>query len=135
MEHEAALIRAFVLPRRRARYFQFLNYPVRRKKLLRVLDHLQNLDARYVQRIPPDKQSATDIATLLRRKGAPPTCHVISASRNLDGREMSLLTVLAEVVGCRIGTLLSCIPGRLGYFESEEVGERYLLERPGTRQP
>ena len=135
MEHEAALIRAFVLPRRRNRYFHFLNDPTRRAKLLRALDHLQNLDARYVQRIPPDKQSATEIATLLRRKGAPPTCHVISASRNLDGREMPLRTVLAVVVGCRIGTLLSCIPGRLGYFESEEVGERYLLERPGTRQP
>ncbi len=132
MEHEAALIRAFVLPRKRNRYFQFLNDPMRRETLLRGLDHLQNLDARYVQRIPPDKQSATDIETLLRRKGAPATCHVVSASRNLDGREMPLLTVLAEVVGCGTGTLLSCIPGRLGYFESEEVGERYLLERPGT---
>ena len=135
MEHEAALIRAFVLPRRRNRYFQFLNDPMRREKLLRVLDHLQNLDARYAQRIPPDKQSATDIETLLRRKGAPVTCHVISASRNLDGRKMPLLTVLAEVVGRGIGTLLSCIPGRLGYFQSEEVGERYLLERPRTCQP
>ncbi len=135
MEHEAALIRAFVLPRRRARYLQFLNYPVRREKSLRVLDHLRNLDARYVQRIPPDKQSATDIETLLRRKGAPTTCHVISASLNLDGREMPLLTVLAEVVGCGMATLLSCIPGRLGYFESEDVGERYLLERPRACQP
>ena len=135
MEHEAALIRAFVLPRRRARYLQFLNYPVRREKSLRVLDHLRNLDARYVQRIPPDKQSATDIETLLRRKGAPTTCHVISASRNIDGREMPLLTVLAEVVGCGMATLLSCIPGRLGYFESEDVGERYLLERPRACQP
>ena len=135
MEHEAALIRAFVLPRRRARYFQFLNYPVRREKSLRVLDHLRNLDARYVHQIPPDKQSATDIETLLRRKGAPATCHVVSASRNLDGREMPLLTALAEVVGCGIGTLLSCIPGRLGYFESEEDGERYLLERPRACQP
>ncbi len=132
MEHEWALIRAFVLPRRRARYLQFLNYPRRREKSLRVLDHLQNLDARYAHQIPPDKQSATDIETLLRRKGAPSTCHVISASRDLDGREMPLLTVLTEVVGSGIGTLLSCIPGRLGYFESEEVGERYLLERPGT---
>lgn len=135
MEHEAALIRAFVLPRRRARYFQFLNYPVRREKSLRVLDHLRNLDARYVQRIPPDKQSATDIETLLRRKGAPTICHVVSASLNLDGREMPLLTVLAEVVGCGMATLLSCIPGRLGYFESEDVGERYLLERPRACQP
>ncbi len=132
MEDEAALIRAFVLPRRRNRYFHFLNDPRRRAKLLRALDHLQNLDARYVQRIPPDKHSATDIATMLRHKGAPSTCHVISGSRDLDGREMPLGMVLAEVVGCGMGTLLSCIPGRLGYFESEEVGERYLLERPGA---
>jgi len=27
------------------------------------------------------------------------------------------------------GTLLSCIPGRLGYFEGEDPGERYVLAR------
>ncbi len=135
MEHEAALIEAFVLPRSRARYLEFLPKPMLRERLLRALDHLHDLDARYAHRIPPDKQNASDIATLLRHKGAPSTCHVISGSRDLDGREMPLGMVLAEVVGCGMGTLLSCIPGRLGYFESEEVGERYLLERPGTCQP
>ena len=25
----------------------------------------------------------------------------------------------------------SCLPGSLGYFEGEEIGERYVLERRG----
>jgi len=28
-----------------------------------------------------------------------------------------------------MGAFVSCIPGKLGYFESEEPGERYVLER------
>jgi hypothetical protein len=35
----------------------------------------------------------------------------------------------AQIHGLGHGTLLSCLPGSLGYFEGEEIGERYVLER------
>jgi hypothetical protein len=28
-----------------------------------------------------------------------------------------------------IGTVLSCIPGRLAYYEAEDAGERYIFSR------
>jgi hypothetical protein len=37
------------------------------------------------------------------------------------------LSALKEVVGYGMGTLISCIPGRLAYFESED--ERYILQK------
>ncbi len=57
---------------------------------------------------------------------APETCHVIGGEH--DGRDMELLTALKQIVGYRTGTVLSCIPGKLAYFEGE-IRERFLLVR------
>jgi hypothetical protein len=47
----------------------------------------------------------------------------------LDGREFPLEEALNAVVGRGMGAFVSCLRGRLAYFEGEEPGERYLLER------
>jgi hypothetical protein len=36
-------------------------------------------------------------------------------------------TALKETVGAQMGTLISCVPGKLGYFEDEDG--RCILER------
>jgi hypothetical protein len=41
---------------------------------------------------------------------------------------MALAEALEAVVGGGFGTLISCIPGRLGYFEGELPRDRKLLE-------
>jgi hypothetical protein len=38
-----------------------------------------------------------------------------------------LESALKETVGCQMSTLISCLPGRLGYFEDEDG--RCILER------
>jgi len=38
----------------------------------------------------------------------------------LDGQELLLESALESVVGNGIGTILSCIPGKLAYFEGED---------------
>lgn len=58
--------------------------------------------------------------------GAPKTCHVIGGEH--DGEDMELLAALKAIVGYGRGTVLSCIPGKLGYFEGE-IQERFLLVR------
>jgi hypothetical protein len=40
---------------------------------------------------------------------------------------MDLKTALRETIGSQMGTFLSCVPGRLAYFEDEE--ERCILQR------
>jgi hypothetical protein len=42
-----------------------------------------------------------------------------------------LRDAINQILGVGHGTLLSCVPGRLGYFEGEDPGERYILERRG----
>jgi hypothetical protein len=44
----------------------------------------------------------------------------------LDGREHSLESALGEVVGYGMGMILSCIPGKLAFVESEDG--RFILE-------
>jgi hypothetical protein len=43
---------------------------------------------------------------------------------------MELEKALAEIIGQGMGTFISCIPGKLGYFEGEDPGERYLVCGP-----
>lgn len=129
VNHEEALIRAFVRPERRARLLGLLGSPKGRVKLRASLAHFDDLDLRFAKVVSPTKHAAQDIEVTLRSKGAPETCHVVSESAALDGRDMPLASALVEIVGRGMGAFVSCVPGKLGYFESEDRGERYILER------
>ena len=51
----------------------------------------------------------------------------MSDNSSIDGKEMPLKEALLEIVGADAGALVSCIPGKLAYFEMEGFSERYLL--------
>jgi hypothetical protein len=134
MDHETALINAFVLRTKRARLAQFLRSPKRRGKLLDGLYHFRDLDPRFLVEIAPCDQHAEAIADLLARRGAPSQCHVISTDRELDGRDLPLVEALRQIVGRGQGAaLVSCVPGRLGYFEGESPKDRFILDRLSGR--
>jgi len=127
---EASVVRAFVAPAKRERYVEGLSNPKRRSRFLdRLNHHIDDIDPQCRVSIPSASQSAAGIEQLLRARGAPSECYVMSSWARLDGREMPLGEALREVVGRQMGTLISCVPGRLGYYESEEIKARYLLER------
>ncbi len=128
-QHEDALIRAFVRADRQTRLLDLLGSPKGRRKLRAALAHFRDLEPRFARRVAPAQQRPPAIEALLRSKGAPEICHVIAEASDLDGREMPLAEALESIVGQGVGALVSCLPGRLGYFESEETGERYVLER------
>ena len=128
-DHESALIEAFVVKPRRERLLTSLRDRRRRAKAVDRLNHFQDLDPRFLVHIAPRDQTPTGIAALLEERGAPATCHVVSSAADLDGEEMPLLAALEGVVGFGAGTLLSCVPGRLAYFEGEEANDRYILQR------
>jgi hypothetical protein len=129
MDEEVALIRAFVIPPKRGRLVGFVQNPTRRHKLLDLLPHFRDLDPRFVVDIPPDQQGANAIFAALRERGAPPMCRIISTNAALDGREAQLADALTGVVGLGYGTLLSCVRGRLAYFEGEMPKDRCILMR------
>ena len=127
--HEEQFARSFIVPERRARYLSLLESERGRKKLLAGFYHCHDLDSRFAQPVPSNHQSAQAIEQLLKSKGAPATCYVMSADTSLDNREMSLSEALEETVGGDGGTFISCIAGKLAYFELEPFDGRYILER------
>ena len=129
MDHETALINAFIIPAKRARLTRLLRNPKRRSKIIATLYHFHDLDPRFLVEIAPSDQRNDAILAFLIKRGAPRLCHLISTDRDLDGRDLPLAEALDEIVSFGEGTLVSCIPGRLGYFEGEEMKDRYILDR------
>jgi hypothetical protein len=131
IEHEAVFVRAFVIAAKQQRFVELLANPKRRRHVLETLYHLKDVDPRFMVKIPPAEQTAERIVALLRARGAPEQCYVISTDEYLDGKTATLCDAIARIIGVGHGTLLSCVPGQLGYFEGEDAGARYVLERRG----
>ena len=66
---------------------------------------------------------------MLNKRGALSTCYVLAANNDLDGREMRLEDALAAIIGMGDKAFVSCIPGRLGFYEYETSKSSYLLHR------
>jgi hypothetical protein len=70
------------------------------------------------------------VGHLLRERGASERCYVISATSDYDGQEVDLNAALDDVfMSGADGTLIACEPDGLGYFQGEEPGEGYILDR------
>ena len=128
-EHSSALIRAFIAPQRQGRYLGLLTSARGREKLRARLAHLRDLDQRFVCSPPPNEQTPSALARLLRGHGAPEDCVLLAEDSSLDGRRLPLAEALEMVVGRGMGAFLSCIPGRLAFYEGEEPRQRFILKR------
>ena len=126
---EEATIRAFIVRERRERFLAHLSNPKYRRKVTESLYHPNSgwFDSRYVKHIPPAQSGKDGIARILRAKGAGRMCWAISSDRAVDAKEIELDFALDEIVGREIGTILSCVPGKLAFVESEEG--RFILEK------
>jgi hypothetical protein len=127
--HEQGFVDSFVQRARRERALLCLANRKKRRKFVGEFAHHGTyiLMPECLRTIKPSQQNPDSIYAILRSLGAPDTCHVISEG-NFDGREMELLAALKEIVGYGMGTVISCLPGQLGYFEGE-LRERYILQK------
>jgi hypothetical protein len=115
MNPEEELIKAFFVPTKRERYLERVANPKKRKKFLNELYHFKALDPRCSVSIPPSQQYPEQSASILTKRGAPPTCWVTS-TESRDGWEGN-----APFGG---------FEGRSWptNFEGEERGDRWILE-------
>ena len=136
--HEESTIRAFVLRDKQERFLGFLAKPKNRKKFTQLLPHFRWFDRKFATPIPwkvdpklklweRHVQGIKNIQRLLQTRGAGQTCWVISEDSTIDGQELDLSAALERVSGSQVGAILSCVPGRLAYFEGED--ETLLLAR------
>jgi hypothetical protein len=128
MTQQEAIFKAFIHPGKKDRFLTLLSKSDR-SKLTSQFAHGVKLDFRFAEQIPPKLQNVNDIEKMLKSKGATSNCFVISENSQLDEKEMPLREALIATIGQGMGTFISCIPGKLAYFEAEEANERYILSR------
>jgi hypothetical protein len=129
MNDEATLVSAFVNPLKRKHLIETLANPKRRHRATEALAHFQDLDPSSVVPLESAAQTPAAIEAILRGRGAGDRCHVISENRAIDGKTQSLKLALEKVVGQGMGTLLSCVPGELAYYEGKGPSDRCILAR------
>lgn len=126
--HEESFVRAFIEKNKQDRCLSFLCSAKHRRKFTVELSHFKWLDGRFAHPIAPaTAHTVKEICRLLRSKGAGKTVWIISEDSSLDGQELGIEEALSTIWGRGIGSVLSCIPGKLAYFEDED--EHLLLER------
>ena len=122
-----ALIAAFVKRNKRDRYREILSSPRLRHKFTDQLAHFADFDPKYRLPLPSNKLFVDNIVIELRKRHSPNIVFAISEDPALDQKELPLVEALRQIVGRGMGTVLSCIPGRLAFVETED--ERFILER------
>lgn len=127
VHNEHALIAAFVKRNKRERYREILSNPLLRNKFTDKLAHFTDFDSKYRLPIPSDKLFVDKIAFELQKRHSPSVVFAISEDPALDQKEVPLIEGIEQIVGRGMGTILSCIPGRLAFVETED--ERFILAR------
>lgn len=129
--HDAAFIDAFIAASRRDRWHTLIGGPRRRTSLDR-LGGSQDFDPACLTPIASRDQTAAGVLALLRAHAAPADCYLIARDARLDGTSRQLDDALRDLVRHCEPVVISCIPGKLGYLETEP-GDRYLLRRAQPR--
>ncbi|PGK51880.1 hypothetical protein CN918_29245 [Priestia megaterium] len=134
-EKEKIIVRSFFTKRLQDRVLFELHSAKKRKDALGRLCHTYKTTLREERMIPIPKPNSDpeQLAKLLKQHGAGKTCYVISWDEDIDGQEMLLNEALNRVVGMGMPSILSCIPGKLAYFEAEQEvlpSPRFLLTNP-----
>ena len=98
-----------------------------RENITHQLTHFTDFDLKYRLSNPSNSLFVEDIVRELKKRHSPNFVFVISEDPALDQKELQLVEALQQIVGRGVETVLSCIPGRLAFVETED--ERFILER------
>jgi hypothetical protein len=127
MEHEILLIKQFVVKDRQDRYLNLLQTDKGRNKFKSYISHFKDLNKKYC--IPAyTLHSHVELYDLLKLEGAPNTCYIISENSKYDLRFLDITDAGKQLFSSGISFFLSCIPGKLAYYEGEDINERFLLK-------
>jgi hypothetical protein len=129
LDHETAFIKSFVLPEK---HLVGWNYCRKQSEGIIFLHRLaddSDFDGKFKVELKPSQQNPEDVKRILKQCGAPPVCHVMSESSEVDGRDLPLKTAIEEVLDYGLGSVISCIPGQLAYYEGEMPSDRFVLKK------
>lgn len=127
--HLEGFARSFVLKPKRDRLLELLRRRNGHARFVAELHDLGRLDPRYARPVAHAHAFARPLFDLLCARGAPAECYVASESRDVDERTLPLAEALDRIVDSGAASIVSCIPGRLVWFEDEYASGCRLCER------
>jgi hypothetical protein len=127
-KHEAGFLEFIEEPNKRRLRTLFELGDKRRGDILSMLNHAIHLNPRYCSRLAGADQFAPTMELMLKKLGAPDTCYVIGGGE-LDGHEMPLGEALSDLIGFGDGAFVSCLPGKLAYYQYEGMNGGHLCQR------
>jgi len=138
-EYEEIVVRSFFQKRIRDRVLWELGNEKKRDDALWRLTHRYNehLIQKYMIEVSNHKHCTKhpddkEIFSLLKSHGAKDDCYAISFNKKIDGQFLTLKEALKEAVDYSWPSIISCIPGKLAYFEGESgfgFPPRFILKR------
>ncbi len=81
-----------------------------------------------IKHIPDNIQTGEEILKIFNRHRIDNLCYLISEHASFDGHMMTVNDAVNNIVGNGISTIISCIPGKLAYYEGEGFNNRFFLE-------
>jgi hypothetical protein len=133
-ELDEIIVKSFFNRKIQQRVLFELSSPKKRLDAIQRLNHnySETLRNEFMIEIPKPNSDPEKIAELLKRNGAGEVCYSISWSEEIDGKELPLLAALEKAVGFGMPSIVSCVPGKLAYFEAEQdfgAPPRFILRR------
>jgi len=125
--HETLFISAFIIKEKKERYLNLLSSKKGRAKFRLKLPHLQDINKTYLHKIAPNEQNIAHILNQLRSYNSPPNCHIMAEHSKYDQKTMQIEDALQTLFASGISYIISCIPGKLLYYEGENINERYMI--------
>jgi len=121
-EYEEIIVKSFVKKRIQDRMIYELASAKKRTDALSRLCH--NYDIvfikEYMIELSKPNSEYIDIVNTLKSYGAKDKCYSISFNEDIDGQYLPLKYALEKAVGFGMPSIISCIPNKLIYFESEQ---------------
>lgn len=126
-EIEETIVKSFFVKRIQQRILFELSSPQKRSN---ALGRLNILRKEFMFQIPKPNSDPGEIEKLLKKEGAGDICYVIQSG--FDGKELLLKEALEDLIWYRGQFIISCIPGKLAYFQDEHsIGppQRFILKK------
>lgn len=84
VNHEEALVKAFIPSHQQERFLEIIPKPKKRTKLLSQLYHFDDFYPKFKVEIPPNQHHSSGLLKILKAKGAGSKCYVMSTISELD---------------------------------------------------
>ena len=125
-DHERGFLTFLAEPTKRRMQTLLAMGEKRRREVRELLHQAVRLDPRFCQHLTGSEAFSAHVEAMLCKRGAPSTCYVLAAGSDLDGCQMPLPDALNSIIGKGNGVFVSCIPGRLGFYEYASMKSSYL---------